>query len=336
MSRLDQHEAMVNYFNSLLTDPASPVLPQKQEKKAELSQKEVLEKSFSSENLSRMLESITAEQSSAPDTATLTETVAEDVTVPDVKPDSVQAETVVTAEEQDLQEFSLKTAPAAIAEEPQTAVAEKTETAVKTADRVLAEQSVRTESLRAELEVTEKAAEVHEEIRENTHEKTENAERWCNIETDSEFTALLFKVAGVVLAAPLFTLGGIFRPAVINKLFGKPDWYAGLTCIQKQKVSVVDTAKWMLPGKKIIDHEYKFVILCKDKKWCLQCDELLGTKTIKREDVKWRVFHGDRPWLAGILKKDMCALLHITELEKMLDSGLDIYLNQPPKTLSRR
>ena len=334
MSRLDQHEAMVNYFNSLLTDPASPVLPQKKEKKAELSQKEVLEKSFSSENLSRMLESITAEQNSAPEN--VTETVAEDVSEAKGKKDSVQVEAVVTAETEPHADVSLKEAPAVTAGKPLTIVAEKTATAVKTAEQTSAEKTVRTESLRAEIEVPEKTAAVHEEVRENTREKTENAERWCNIETDSEFTALLFKVAGVVLAAPLFTLGGIFRPAVINKLFGKPDWYAGLTCIQKQKVSVVDTAKWMLPGKKIIDHEYKFVILCKDKKWCLQCDELLGTKTIKREDVKWRVLHGDRPWLAGILKKDMCALLHITELEKMLDSGLDIYMNQPPKTLSRR
>ena len=334
MSRLDQHEAMVNYFNSLLTDPASSVLPQKKEKKAELSQKEVLEKSFSSENLSRMLESITAEQNSAPET--VTETVAEDVSEAKGKNDSVQVEAIVTAETEPHADVSLKEAPAVTAGKPLTIVAEKTATAVKTAEQTSAEKTVRTESLRAEIEVPEKTAAVHEEVRENTREKTENAERWCNIETDSEFTALLFKVAGVVLAAPLFTLGGIFRPAVINKLFGKPDWYAGLTCIQKQKVSVVDTAKWMLPGKKIIVHEYKFVILCKDKKWCLQCDELLGTKTIKREDVKWRVLHGDRPWLAGILKKDMCALLHITELEKMLDSGLDIYMNQPPKTLSRR
>ena len=52
MSRLDQHEAMVNYFNSLLTDPSEQAQPKKAEKVRESSsQKEVLEKTFNSESL---------------------------------------------------------------------------------------------------------------------------------------------------------------------------------------------------------------------------------------------------------------------------------------------
>ena len=310
MSRVDQKAAMVNYFNSLLTDPSEQAQPKKAEKVRESSsQKEVLEKTFNSESLSRMLENITSEVLAAPvsensePAAKVTEAVTEAV--------SEKTETAVENE----------------VSEPENVI----QTAVEN------EQAVKTDTVQETAPVHEEAADT-EETQESvlqTGEQELKSERWCNIETDSEFSALLFKVAGILLAVPLFSLGGIFKPVKIDKLFGKPEWYAGMTCIQKQNVSVVDTAKWMLPGKEIVAHEYNFVILLKSKEWCLQCDELVGTKTIKREDVKWRVLHGDRPWLAGILKKEMCALLHVTELEKMLSKGLDIYMNQPQKNFER-
>ena len=158
-------------------------------------------------------------------------------------------------------------------------------------------------------------------------ETGEGKTSWRNIDLGEEFVVLLFKVAGVVLSVPLSLLGGIYKPVHINAIFGKPEWYAGLTNISKRTVSVVDTAKWMLPGKEIVEHTYHFIILLNNHNWGLQCDELIGTKTIKKQDVKWRIVEGDRPWLAGILKNEMCALLHVKELEKMLEHGLDINNN---------
>lgn len=153
----------------------------------------------------------------------------------------------------------------------------------------------------------------------------QNAEvEWKNIEVEEQFTALFFKVAGVTLAVPLVFLGGIFEPDVITTLFGKPKWFTGLTKAQGSKVAVVDTAQWLLPDKQIIEHEYKYIVKLDKSNWCLQCDELVGTLNLTKNEVKWREVAGPRPWLSGIVKGQMCALLHVPELVKMLSNGVDV------------
>lgn len=149
-------------------------------------------------------------------------------------------------------------------------------------------------------------------------------EEWKNIELDDKFTALFFKVAGVTLAVPLVFLGGIFEPDVITTLFGKPKWFTGLTKAQGSKVAVVDTAQWLLPDKQIIEHEYKYIVKLDKSNWCLQCDELVGTLNLTKDEIKWREVAGPRPWLSGIVKGQMCALLHVPELIKMLSNGVDV------------
>ena len=123
---------------------------------------------------------------------------------------------------------------------------------------------------------------------------------------------------------PLVFLGGIFEPDVITTLFGKPKWFTGLTKAQGSKVAVVDTAQWLLPDKQIIEHEYKYIVKLDKSNWCLQCDELVGTLNLTKDEIKWREVAGPRPWLSGIVKGQMCALLHVPELIKMLSNGVDV------------
>ncbi len=144
---------------------------------------------------------------------------------------------------------------------------------------------------------------------------------WRNMDLGKEFSALFFKVAGVMLAVPLKFLGGIYQTEKITQIFGKPEWFSGLTNIRKRKVAVVDTAKWMMPGKEIVAHEYKYAILLGASDWAVQCDELIGTRNLTHDGIKWRENAGQRPWLSGIVKNEMCALLHPEELIKMLESG---------------
>lgn len=306
MSRIDQKAAMVNYFNSLLTEPAldnSEPRQAVQKKKDEVKYRPVIEHAPRLQKLSEMVQQATEK-------ALKTEQKIETAEVKTSEPVTI-VKTAVEIKSPEVQPI-----PAAVMTDTSTVTAVKTVTDVNAGTVTETKTNVISRTDTGTKTATETCTETGE-----------GKTSWRNIDLGEEFVVLLFKVAGVVLSVPLSLLGGIYKPVHINAIFGKPEWYAGLTNISKRTVSVVDTAKWMLPGKEIVEHTYHFIILLNNHNWGLQCDELIGTKTIKKQDVKWRIVEGDRPWLAGILKNEMCALLHVTELEKMLEHGLDINNN---------
>ncbi|MCW8994477.1 MAG: chemotaxis protein CheW, partial [Psychromonas sp.] len=66
-------------------------------------------------------------------------------------------------------------------------------------------------------------------------------------------------------------------------------------------------------------------ILLGSTEWGISCEKLLGTETLTPAQIKWRKASGKRPWLAGMVKDKMCALIHAEELIKLLNSGMNIY-----------
>ena len=68
----------------------------------------------------------------------------------------------------------------------------------------------------------------------------------------------------------------------------------------------------------------EYIVKLDKSNWCLQCDELVGTLNLTKDEIKWREVAGPRPWLSGIVKGQMCALLHVPELIKMLSNGVDV------------
>ena len=141
-----------------------------------------------------------------------------------------------------------------------------------------------------------------------------------------EFQALFFEVAGLTVAVPLVQLGGIHNMDKLNSLFGKPDWFMGVMLHREQKLSVVNTAKWVMPEKYDIELEnsldYQYIIMLDNTSWGLACEKLVNTVTLQQDEVKWKQQSGRRPWLAGLIKERMCALLDVTALIHMLDNGL--------------
>nr|WP_137167741.1 chemotaxis protein CheW [Salinimonas lutimaris] len=143
---------------------------------------------------------------------------------------------------------------------------------------------------------------------------------------EERFQALFFEVAGLTLAVPLITLGGIHKLDKISPLFGKPDWFKGVMLHREQKLNVVDTAIWVMPEK--YDQNlaeklnYQYLIMLSDSLWGLASDKLVNTVTLSKQEVKWREVTGKRPWLAGMVKDKMCALLDVSQLITMLNSGL--------------
>ena len=147
---------------------------------------------------------------------------------------------------------------------------------------------------------------------------------WENLDTGNEFQALFFDVAGVTFAVPLTELGGIHQLGEVTSLFGQPAWYRGIMASRDQKMNVVDTALWVMPDRTLEVTEYKYLIMLGESPWGLACHQLKGTELLRRDQVKWRHQEGKRPWLAGMVKEKMCALLHVKELLLLLGRGVNI------------
>ena len=140
------------------------------------------------------------------------------------------------------------------------------------------------------------------------------------------FQVLLFEVSGMILAVPLTELGGIHPFEDVNPLFGKPSWFSGVMLHRDEKYSVVDTAKWIMPEKsaeKLAEStKYQYLIVLGESRWGLGCESLITNETLLPDDVKWRNVETSRPWLSGMVKKKMCALMNVQQLISMLDQGL--------------
>ncbi|WDE01801.1 chemotaxis protein CheW [Thalassomonas actiniarum] len=142
------------------------------------------------------------------------------------------------------------------------------------------------------------------------------------------FQALFFEVAGLVIAVPLIELGGIHNMDKTSTLMGKPPWFKGVMIHREEQIQVVDTALWVMPEKcdqKLKESlNYQYVVMLSNTHWGLMAESLVDTVTLEQEDVKWLDAPSKRPWLAGLVKDRMCALLDVVELTKLLDQGMSI------------
>lgn len=143
---------------------------------------------------------------------------------------------------------------------------------------------------------------------------------------ESAFQALFFEVAGLTLAVPLITLGGIHQLEKVSPIVGKPAWFKGVMLYRQQKLSVVDSARWVMPEKyaQLSEEQraYQYLVMLGDSTWGLACNRLVNTVTLNKADVQWREQKGKRPWLAGMVKQRMCALIDVYQLVTMLNQGL--------------
>jgi purine-binding chemotaxis protein CheW len=110
---------------------------------------------------------------------------------------------------------------------------------------------------------------------------------------------------------------------------GKPDWFKGVMIHREEQINVVDTALWVMPEK--CDEKlksslnYQYIIMLSNSRWGLMAEHLVDTVTLEQNDVKWLDKPGKRPWLAGLVKDRMCALLDVESLITLLNDGANIY-----------
>jgi len=135
------------------------------------------------------------------------------------------------------------------------------------------------------------------------------------------FDVLLFKVSGLTLAVPLVSLGQI-QPLTedLTPIFGQADWFMGLQPTSLGKIRTINTALFVMPER--YDPAFlasaKLVISINGLPWGLAVDSVNQPITLDPNAVNWRSNRSKRPWLAGTVKEQMCALIDIPMMGKLL------------------
>ncbi|MFZ5843350.1 MAG: chemotaxis protein CheW [Pseudomonadota bacterium] len=133
----------------------------------------------------------------------------------------------------------------------------------------------------------------------------------------ASFPTLVFRVDELRLALPLHLLGGIQRrDKPLTPLVGRAEWFLGLMPHEPDNINVVDTGRYLLGDKyrpELVDG-YRYVIRIGDTTWGLACTDLCATRGLSQDDVRWYDSNPRRPWLAGMIKEDRCALLNAQAL----------------------
>lgn len=139
--------------------------------------------------------------------------------------------------------------------------------------------------------------------------------------SERPFECLIFTVAGLQLAVPLVLLGAIHRiEGDIRPIPGSPRWYMGIRSNSHQNLRVVDTAEWIMAGRVPAGarDNYRFVIRLDNSEWGLACDDVAQSFTLSPGDVRWRTARSKRPWLAGTVIEQMCALVDVRTMADLL------------------
>lgn len=248
--------------------------------------------------------------------------------------DKTAVEEVVTQFEPDeIQEWAVDEPEVAIAEldiaiaEPEIVVSEP-EINVDEPEITKSESAPEVQRPIVEDKVEEPEVEVATEVEAQTETGGGSEDTWHTVARHEAFQVLYFDVNNVTFAVPLDELGGIHRKnEELNHLIGRPDWYLGLQTSRREQLDVVDTARWVMSEKLVDDshrENYEYIVMLGESHWGLAANQLMGTEWLEPEKVRWRESAGKRPWLAGMVKEKMCALIHVEELVSMLNAGLDV------------
>jgi purine-binding chemotaxis protein CheW len=138
---------------------------------------------------------------------------------------------------------------------------------------------------------------------------------------ENPFECLIFTVAGLQLAVPLVLLGAIHRiEDDIMPMPGSPPWYMGIRRGKDKNLRVVDSAEWIMAGRapENARDNYRFVIRLNNSDWGLACDNVAQSFTLSPQQVRWRTSRSKRPWLAGTVIEQMCALLDVQSMANLL------------------
>lgn len=143
------------------------------------------------------------------------------------------------------------------------------------------------------------------------------------------FQCLLFKVSGLTLAVPLVKLNSVMPwTDDITQTPNKTNWYLGLVKSHGSNVKVIDTALMVLPENRrsSIDlnpsHRFSHILLVDNYNWGLACDAIGDVIWLDQSKVKWRKNKTQRPWLAGTVLEQLCAIMDTEAFADMMNTNV--------------
>ncbi len=89
-------------------------------------------------------------------------------------------------------------------------------------------------------------------------------------------------------------------------------------------MTVIDSARLIMPERQVslADEGYSFFIQLDRSPWALACQEICDTVTLVYDSIKWRGDASKRPWLAGTVISEMCALIDVPGLMSLLEENV--------------
>lgn len=133
--------------------------------------------------------------------------------------------------------------------------------------------------------------------------------------------ARVLHVGGVSLAVPLERVNRVVTESgQLKALSGAVPLLLGVLSYPGGEARVVDTAGLILPqdnSPRRAANAAQFVVL-DEGRLALACSRIGEVIELQDSDVKWRTAAGKRPWLAGTVLKQMCALLDIDAVNRLL------------------
>ncbi|HJE67315.1 chemotaxis protein CheW, partial [Pseudomonas oryzihabitans] len=92
---------------------------------------------------------------------------------------------------------------------------------------------------------------------------------------------------------------------------------------QAGNLRVLDAARWVMPERYRDDYRegLKFVISLQGLDWGLAVHGVSHSVRLDPAEVKWRNQRATRPWLAGTVIDQMCALLDVAALAEQVVGG---------------
>ncbi len=142
------------------------------------------------------------------------------------------------------------------------------------------------------------------------------------------FQTLFIDIDGMDIAIPMEAMSGIRKyPEKLTELPNSAEWVDGSFQLHGSSIQVVNARKlFLLSNNREIDsgEELKtpeFIVQIGDGRWGLACHSADRAIKLEPDQVRWSGAERRRPWLLGMIKEHLCALLDGEEFIKYLDGG---------------
>jgi len=145
---------------------------------------------------------------------------------------------------------------------------------------------------------------------------------------ENAFQTLFIDIDGMDIAIPMEAMSGIRKyPEQLTQFPNTASWIDGTFKSHGQNIQVINARKlFQLSQNREIDAGEKlkkpeFIVQIGDGRWGLACHSADRAIMLEPNQVRWSGSERRRPWLLGMIKKHLCALLDGEEFIKYLDNG---------------